>query len=183
MSFWTLRQAAETVLGGGVIAYPTEAVFGLGCNPYDAQAVIRLLEIKQRDMAQGLILIGHRLSDFDDFISPLQQSVRDKVMSSWPGPYTWLLPASEQCPYWLTGQHTKLAVRVTAHPQCRALCKKLGMPLVSTSANRHGQHPARSTLQVRRRLGASVDYILPGHTSGEHQPSQIRDAITDQRIR
>ena len=183
MSYWTIHQAARTVLQGGVIAYPTEAVFGLGCNPYDAQAVIRLLRIKQRDMAQGLILIGRELNDFTDFIRPLSQPLEEKVLKSWPGPYTWLVPAAEDCPLWLRGRHDKLAVRITAHPQCRELCKWLGMPLVSTSANLHGQRPARTAMQTRQRLGECIDYLLVGHTSGEQQPSEIRDAITDQRIR
>lgn len=183
MGSWAIRQAARVVHAGGVIAYPTEAVYGLGCNPYDAQAVMRVLQIKQRDPAQGLILIGRELTDFSDFILPLDAATTSRVMASWPGPFTWLLPASEQCPLWLRGKHATIAVRVTAHPLCRLLCEQTAMPLVSTSANRHGQAPAVNALQVRQRLGEEVDYVVVGSTSGLRQPSEIRDAMTGDRIR
>jgi L-threonylcarbamoyladenylate synthase len=183
MSSWAIKQAVRAIQRGGVIAYPTEAVYGLGCNPYDAQAVIRLLQIKQRDPSQGLILIGRQLSDFTDFIKPLDDEVKAKVMASWPGPYTWLLPASDACPFWLRGRHGSIAVRITAHPVCRELCRQSGLALVSTSANKHGHRPALNALQVRQRLGEELDYVLVGHTSGNRQPSEIRDALTDRRIR
>lgn len=183
MSTWTISRAARIVSNGGVIAYPTEAVYGLGCNPYDAQAVLRLLQIKQRDPAQGLILIGERIEDFSDFILPLDQDVYDRVMTTWPGPYTWLLPASDGCPYWLRGEHASIAVRVTAHPQCRALCRSARMALVSTSANRHGRPAAKNVLQVRRWLGKELDFILGGPTSGLARPSEIRDALSGRRLR
>ena len=183
MSRWQVHRAALTVLAGGVIAYPTEAVFGLGCNPYDAQAVFHLLEIKQRDPAQGLILIGASLDDFNDFIQPLDQAVEARISRSWPGPYTWLLPAADSCPLWLRGTHSSIAVRVTAHAQCRQLCQEAGMALVSTSANQHGRPPAKNVLQVRRQLGDKLDFILAGPTSGLAKPSEIRDAISGHQLR
>ena len=183
MGFWTIRQVARVIQSGGVIAYPTEAVYGLGCNPYDARAVIRLLEIKHRDPAQGLILIGWQLENFADFIQPLDAGMQAKVMAKWPGPVTWLLPASDRCPYWLRGEHKSIAVRVTAHRLSRQLCRQAGMALVSTSANRHGHPPAVNARQVRQRLGGEVDYVLWGQTDGLRQPSEIYDAITDRRLR
>lgn len=178
-----IKRAARTVLNGGVIAYPTEAVYGLGCNPYNEQAVDRLLRIKQRDPIHGLILIGQTLEHFSDFIKPLQAPIKDKIMASWPGPHTWLLPARDDCPFRLRGRHDSIAVRITSHPLCRQLCRQAGMALVSTSANRRGHPAATNTAQVRRTLGKELDYILPGKTSGDRQPSQIRDALTGRRIR
>ena len=183
MSYWLVQQAVRVVLAGGVIAYPTEAVYGLGCNPYDARAVLRLLQIKQRDPDQGLILIGASMDDFDDFIQPVDQAVEERVEQTWPGPYTWLLPASDSCPPWLRGKHDSIAVRVPAHAQCRQLCQQAGMALVSTSANQHGKPPAKTALQARRYLGDKLDYILAGPTSGMTKPSEIRDAISNKRIR
>ena len=121
MGDWRIKQAARVVQAGGIIAYPTEAVYGLGCNPYDAQAVLRLLAIKRRDPAQGLILIGCKLSDFSDFIQPLDMAIEDKVMASWPGPYTWLLPASGHCPVWLRGVHQSIGAALSTFaivPSC-----------------------------------------------------------------
>lgn len=183
MCSWRIRRAANIVLSGGVIAYPTEAVYGLGCNPYDARAAIRLLEIKQREPEQGVILVGSHLGQFADFIQPLDNAIHEKVIAHWPGPVTWLLPASGDCPYWLRGRHETIAVRVTAHELTRKLCDACDLPLVSTSANRHGKMPAHTALQVRLRLGSAVDMIVNGRTDGNMRPSEIWHAVTNQRLR
>jgi L-threonylcarbamoyladenylate synthase len=178
-----LQQAATVVRQGGVIAYPTEAVYGLGCDPRDEKAVLRLLQIKQRDVAQGLILIGQSLDDFSAFIQPLKDDIRDKLQASWPGPVSWLVPVSPGCPKWLCGEHETLAIRVTAHQQTRALCATAQMPLVSTSANRSGQAPATTAAEVQQQLGDDVDYILAGATDGQERPCQIRDSESEKIIR
>jgi len=183
VSYWTIRQAASAVLAGGVIAYPTEAVYGLGCNPYSAQAVLHLLQIKRRDISQGLILIGRSLDDFVDFIIQPDEQTRIKLEATWPGPVTWLLPASDTCPVWLRGRHASIAVRVTDHAQSRSLCDQIDSAIVSTSANRTGHRALTTALQVRQVLGEELDYILAGPTGGYEQPSQIRDAVTGTIIR
>lgn len=183
MSFWAIRRAASVVLTGGVIAYPTEAVYGLGCNPYDVKAVMHLLRIKRRHVASGLILLGRDLEDFTDFIIAPDAAWRSKLKATWPGPVTWLLPANENCPVWLRGDHATIAVRVTDHAQSRLLCQQLGSAIVSTSANWTGHRALRTALQVRRVFGNELDYILAGPTGGYDQPSQIRDAATDRIIR
>jgi len=183
VSSWTVRQAASVVLKGGVIAYPTEAVYGLGCNPYDARAVMRLLQIKQRDISRGLILLGRSLADFSDFIVAPDKALRSKLDLTWPGPVTWLLPARDDCPVWLRGRHTSVAVRVTYHAQSRALCDQIDSAIVSTSANRAGHRPLVTALKVRQVFAGELDYILAGSIGGYAQPSQIRDAVTDTIIR
>jgi L-threonylcarbamoyladenylate synthase len=167
---------------GAVIAYPTEAVYGLGCDPWDACAVRRILEIKRRPEHKGLILIAADFSQLEPFVEPLEASVMSRIWPTWPGPVTWLLPARSVTPHWLTGRHDTLAVRVTAHPLAAALCRTAG-PLVSTSANRGGHPPARSALQVRLRLDGDVDDILAGDCGGRAQPSTIRDGRTGEVIR
>lgn len=172
---WRLRLAARALAAGGIIAYPTEAVFGLGCDPRDGAAVGRLLALKSRAAQKGLILIAARLAQLQPFILPLAGDRRSEILASWPGPVTWVLPARPDTPAWLTGGRPSLAVRVTAHPLAAALCQVWGGALVSTSANRGGRPPARTALQVRRRLGRSVDLILAGACGPARRPTQIRD--------
>jgi len=183
MSYWPVRQAALTVLNGGIIAYPTESVYGLGCNPYDAQAVMRLLQIKHRDISRGLILLGRSLNDFSDFIAAPDKTLQNILSSKQTGPTTWLMPASERCRVWIRGKHKMVAVRVTDHKQCRQLCDQINAAIVSTSANRAGHMPLRSALKVRQEFTGELDYLLAGSTGGIKQPSRIIDAISGEVIR
>jgi len=180
---WPLRQARDIVWAGGVIAYPTEAVFGLGCDPLAANAVERILAMKSRDAGKGFILIASRIEQLLPFLAPLKAGVRRTLDASWPGPVTWVVPAADAVPIELTGGRETLAVRVTAHPGARALCDATGMALVSTSANLSGHAPARSALQVRARLSAEVDYVVPGRTGPQRKPTEIREALTGKILR
>jgi L-threonylcarbamoyladenylate synthase len=180
---WHLRRAAEVVRAGGVIAYPTEAVFGLGCDPWNDSAIERLLEIKRRPARKGLILIAATLKQIEPFVDGLPAYRAGEILASWPGPITWILPALSATPPWLTGGRDTLAVRVTAHPTAAALSLACGMALVSTSANRSGWRPARTALQVRLRLGDMVDYLVPGDTDPTAQPTTIKDAASGAIVR
>ncbi|MDS4019718.1 MAG: L-threonylcarbamoyladenylate synthase [Candidatus Competibacter sp.] len=178
-----LHAAARVVRTGGLIAYPTEAVYGLGCDPRDERAVRRLLALKRRPMRKGLILIAADLAQIEPFLQPLTQADRARLAATWPGPRTWLIPARPATPRWLRGRHDTLAVRVTAHPLAATLCRACGHPLVSTSANRSGRPPARTALAVRRQLGRDLDYLLPGPTGGAVKPTEIRDLRTGLVVR
>ncbi|MFQ2237626.1 Sua5/YciO/YrdC/YwlC family protein [Aeromonas dhakensis] len=169
----------------GVIAYATEAVFGLGCDPDSEAAVQRLLAIKQRPVAKGLILIAADLAQLQDYIDldQLTSEQLARVEASWPGPFTWIMPARPDTPAWLTGQFDTLAVRVTAHPQVQALCRAFGKPLVSTSANLTGEEPARRLADIGELLASQLAYILPGEVGGQANPSEIKDARTGAVIR
>ncbi len=180
-----LRFATRLLRRGGILAHPTEAVYGLACDPLDAGAVLRLLALKGRPLEKGLILIAASLEQLRPFVRlPDAQPPAwlEPVLASWPGPHTWLLPAAEGLPVWINGGSEKIAVRVTAHPLAAELCRHFGGPLVSTSANRSGRPPARTPLQVRSRC-PGVDLILHGATGGLHRPTPIRDALTGERIR
>ena len=179
---WTIRQAVHTLRKGGVIAYPTEAVYGLGCDPWNEEAVMRLLAIKQRPWHKGLILIASDFNQLTDFISPPPPVILKQLESTWPGPITWLLPAKSTTPSYLTGKHDTIAVRVTAHRQTVALCRAAGQAIVSTSANVTGLKPAKTVREVRWRL-PEVDTILAGHCDKNSRPSQIRDSQTGVIIR
>jgi len=180
---WHLKQAIRHLKAGGIIAYPTEAVMGLGCSPANKKAVARLLALKQRPWQKGLILVAADYAQLEPFLEPLTPSIEKRIFAVWPGPVTWLLPAKPTVPYWLRGQSSKLAVRVTAHPQTVALCQHWGGALVSTSANISGQPAPKTTLKVRRTFGQSIDYILPGAVGGRQNPSEIRDAFTNTVLR
>jgi L-threonylcarbamoyladenylate synthase len=170
--------ARQVIHSGGVIAYPTEAVFGLGCHPLDGSAIARLLMLKQRPMHKGLILIADKFERLRPYLADLPSSVVQRMLQSWPGPTTWLAPAAENIPRWLTGRHATLAIRVTGHPLAANLCRVSQTPLVSTSANLSQRQPARTALQVRLRCGGGVDLVLHGETGGLDRPSVIRDAQT-----
>lgn len=180
---WPLRRAVEAVRSGGVIAYPTEAVYGLGCDPLEHAAVRRIIALKQRDAAKGLILIASDISQLMPFMAELPADVLGKLEASWPGPITWVVPAAPALPFWLSGGRNTIAVRVSAHPVVSALCDALGMAIVSTSANRSGQPPARTALAARVQLGEGLDYILPGAVGGLNKPTEIREALTGKVLR
>jgi L-threonylcarbamoyladenylate synthase len=178
-----LRRAARCVAAGGVVAYPTEAVYGLGCDPWNGKAVRRVLEIKRRPESKGLILIAAAYEQLSAFIEPLAPERMAEILATWPGANTWLLPARTRVPGWLTGDHDTIAVRVTGHPVAAALCRSAGSALVSTSANRAGRPPARTALQVMLRLGRAADYVLVGDCGGRAGCSVIRDGRTGEVLR
>ena len=184
-----LSTAVAALRRGGVIAYPTEAVWGLGCDPFDEAAVRRLLAIKQRPVDKGLILIAGTLAQFDRLLDwqRLPPARRTAVLASWPGPNTWIVPATARVPDWVTGGHPGeqrgVAVRVSAHPVVVALCTAFGAPLVSTSANLSGQPPAFNRDALDPALLARIDAVAAGETGGLAAPTAIRDALTGTQLR
>lgn len=177
-----LRRAAETVRSGGVIAYPTEGVYGLGCDPHDEAAVRRVLGIKKRAPEAGLILLAADCKQLDPLVR-VDADERARMNARWPAAVTFLVPASEQVPAWIRGAHETVAVRVSGHPLARALARRAGMPLVSTSANRSGRPPATNVFQVRRRLGAELDFVVNGVCLRPGKASTIVDLATGRTLR
>ena len=173
-----LTFAVAALRRGGVIAYPTEAVWGLGCDPFDHAAVTRLLAIKQRPVGKGLILVAGALVQFDGLLdwSALPADARSRVCASWPGPHSWIVPATAQVPRWITGDHAGVAVRVSAHPTVVALCAAFGGPLGSTSANPAGADPARTLAALDPTLRDRLDALVEGSTGTLQNPTPIRDA-------
>jgi len=165
------------------VAYPTEAVYGLGCNPLNAQAVARIFALKNRPGDKGLILIAADYHQAENYIGTIPQSARERCLANWPGAITWIFPASDQVPEWLRGNRATIALRVTAHPLAAALCRQAGYPLVSTSANRSGSRPLSTALGVRRVFGSQLDFILTGALGGRKRPTPIYDALTGDVVR
>jgi len=178
-----IKQAADVIHAGGIVAYPTEAVYGLGCDPMNEDAVMRLLALKERSVFEGLILIACSTHQLQPFIEPLTPAMEASVLPTWPGPNTWIVPAKPGTPLWIKGRHPSVAVRVTAHPEAAALCREAGTALVSTSANLHGAPPARSATDVRLAFGSHVDFVLDGSCGAQERPTTIRDAQTGAVLR
>lgn len=179
---WRIQQVAQCVHAGGVIAYPTEAVWGVGCDPWNQEAVERLLQLKSRPQHKGLILIAGDISDFDFILEDISPEWRATLLQSWPGPNTWLVPHQNRLPEWITGCHDSVALRVTDHPLVKQLCALTG-PLVSTSANPAGRPSARSRLRVEQYFHGQLDTVLHGQLGGRNQPSTIRDLRSKQVLR
>jgi L-threonylcarbamoyladenylate synthase len=174
-----LTRAERIIKNGGIIAYATEYCFGFGCDPMNRSAVWRLLRIKRRPSDKGLILIAADVDQLDSYVD----TIPAPVLATWPGPHTWLLEPREGVPGWITGDHPRIAVRVTAHPQAAALCRAAGMAIVSTSANRSGGAAARSYRETLHRFKGEVDYVLPGMVGGAPAPTPIRDAASGKLVR
>ena len=174
--------AARFLNKGGIVAYPTEAVYGLGCLPDKRDAVYRLLLLKKRSISKGFILVAAFPEQLEKYVYYPDASVREMVFASWPGPVTWLLPAKRETPVWIKGSHATVAVRVSGHSVVRTLCREVGA-LVSTSANPEHKLPARTLRKVVEYFGHTLDYIVPGEVGGLAGPTEIRDAISGGIIR
>ncbi|TDQ38222.1 L-threonylcarbamoyladenylate synthase [Thiopseudomonas denitrificans] len=181
-SHWHLQQAAQKIRKGGVIAYPTEAVWGLGCDPWNEQAVQRILDIKQRPVHKGLILVAADIGQLTWLLEGLAAEQRQLLEDSWPGPNTWLVPHHGRVPKWISGRHTSVAVRVSDHPLVQELCRLTG-PLVSTSANPTKHPAATSRLHVEQYFHNQLDAVLNAPLGHRQQPSTIRDLLSGEVLR
>lgn len=184
----SVAEAAQCLTQGKVLAYPTEAVWGLGCDPFNEQAFLEILCLKQRPIEKGVILLAGQISQVEHLLEKVDAQIRKQIISSWTDrsntdrATTWLLPADEHIPTWIKGNHPQVAVRVSNHPLCTALCNAFNGFIVSTSANPAGLAPARSLQNASQYFGSEVNY-LNGDLGHNEQPSQIIDAITGKVIR
>jgi len=176
-------QAARVLQVGGVVACPTEAVWGLSCDANNEEAVERLLLLKDRPRSKGLILVGSSMAQFAPLLDGLDSHLLKKLQMSWPGPNTWLVPHYGRVPQWIYGEHDMVAIRVTAHLGMKALCEAFGSPLVSTSANPAGYPAPTERFQVVRYFGGELDAVLPGSVGPAVRPSTIRRLDNDEILR
>ena len=165
---------------GGLIAYPTESCYGLGCDPANRKAVQRILKLKQRPQRKGLILIASDYYQVALYLQPLIPVEQAKLQNDGAQAVTYLMPVKGSAPRWLRGEHDTLAVRLTAHPFAKQLCHSVNSALVSTSANRSGQRPAKTFAECQRLFGKKV-WVLRGRVGKRKQPSTIR-AWSDGKI-
>ncbi len=184
LSRFKRQQINQHVQAGGLIAYPTEAVYGFGCDPNNQSAVQTLLALKNRSPSKGLIVIASNREQLTPYLEPLTPEIISKLDTTWPGPVTWLLPAKAATPDWLTGTHSTLACRVTNHPLVLQICNSLNSALVSTSANLENRQPCRTRIQVQKQFNHTNQLlIIAGATGDLNQPTTILDATTHSRVR
>ncbi len=179
------KNVVDAFTQGGIIAYPTEAVFGLGCDPDNYESLKRLLLLKERSSEKGLILLAGSYSQLLPYIDDNRIS-RDKrilMLSRWPDGITQLVPKNNKLSPLLSGKFDTIAVRITSQPDVVALCNQTNKPIVSTSANLSGQEPAKTWQTLDLKLSNQVDFIIKGLTLGHTSPSRIIDALTGQIIR
>ena len=178
-----INKAIVYLKAGKIIAYPTEAVFGLGCDPFNEMAVHNLLAVKQRTLAKGLIVIASQWQQVKCWVQTLTKNQLIQLNETWPGPTTWVFPASRQVPPWIMGEHKTIAIRITKHPIANALCELFGQPLISTSANLSGQSPAKTTGEVVQYFSDTIDFVVPGAVGDQERPTVIKDIMTGKIIR
>ncbi len=179
----TPRDAAAAIAAGGVIAYPTEAVYGLGCDPADVAAVDRILQLKGRPQQKGMICVAASVLHIRSWLADGQSEALTRAQDSWPGPVTWVFRASSDAPAAICQPDQTVAIRVTDHPLVTALCEAFGGPIVSTSANPAGDSPALTVDQVTQYFGGQLDGVLRGELGANRKPSEIRDAATGDILR
>ncbi len=201
----SITQAAQWLSQGHLLAYPTESVWGIGCDPFNQRAVETLLILKQRPIDKGMIVVTDSAERLEPLLEPLSINQRQRIMDSWSiapnaqhkQAHTWLLPLpkslSVPIPTWITGAHHSVAVRVISHPLIQQLCAHMLSAdnpygfIVSTSCNLSGQPPALSLTQAQtyfenNKCAEPIGY-LQGETLGYQLPSQIHDALSGQVLR
>lgn len=178
-----VSEAAAVLRRGGILAYPTEGVYGLGCDPDDRVAFERIFAIKQRPPEQGVLLIAADFAQVRDWIGNAPEVALERARGLWPGAHTLIFPCSPRVPEWVAGDHAGIALRVTEHAPAAALCRAFGGPIVSTSANRHGEAPARSVQEIAAMFGNELDGVLDAALGDLDRPTPITDAVSGAIIR
>ncbi len=176
-----IKKAQQMIYEGAIIAYPTEAIYGFGCDPYNESAVMRLLSIKQRDVAKGLILLISCWEQLSDLVAENFETYKDRIADTWPGHVTWLFPKSDKVPKFVSGEHKSIAIRMTAHEIAKKLCENI--PIISTSANISNNAPACSIENVISNFADCIDGVVVGNLGAFSQPSSIYDVLTGERLR
>lgn len=177
------EKAIDALKHDGVIAYPTEAVYGLGCSPFSEKAVKKLLGLKNRSAHKGLILIAADFSQLESLLRPLAPERLNLILATWPGPVSWAWPKTDKVPACIHGDWDSVVVRVSAHPVVRQLCRQFAGPLVSTSANHQSEIPCKTAPEVRECFGTRLDYIVEGSIGDLDKPTPIYDALTSKVLR
>ena len=183
MTDWRCRRAVATLRSGGIVAYPTESVYGIGCDPWNRAAVARVFAVKRRPVRKRCILIASDPGQLDPLVDVRAPDFSRFASRYWPGPVTLVAPARGGAPAWLVGADGTVALRVTSHPVARDLCASFRGPLISTSANRAGRPPARDALRVRAAFGAEIDWYVAGRVGGLGAPTRIVDLRDGRTIR
>ncbi len=184
MEVISVAQAVTLLQSGAIIAYPTESMYGFGCDPRQYAAVQALLHLKQRAEAKGLLLVSGEFAHLAPYIALDQVSVAqwDAIWAHWPGFRTYIFPASVSAPSWITGEHSGIALRLSQHPVITQLSQAFGHPIVSTSANYTSQPPIVSLKELRD-VFPGVAGVVEGDVGEYRQASTIQDVLTGKIFR
>ena len=175
----SLGSVVNSLKKGEVVAYPTEGVWGLGCDPSNEEAIKKLLNLKGRSESKGLILIGSSLEQFSKFIEV--EKYKDKLLQKWPGHHTWLVPTKPETSKLITGINEKIALRLSSHKHVVELCEEFKGAIISSSANKENESTLESPDEIK---GIFPDIkVLTGELGGHSQPSKIEDLLTGELIR
>lgn len=167
------REIRAAFRRGKLLIYATESCFGIGCDPRNLKALQRLLRLKSRPWHKGLLLVAAEMTQLTPWmLTPTPEQART-LAASWPGPNTWIVPASRRVPRALRGRHRGIGVRVTAHRGAATLAKIVGSAVVSTSANPAGLRPLKTYRAVQRRFGRNA-FVINGRIGARKRPSTIR---------
>ncbi|MCY4127961.1 MAG: L-threonylcarbamoyladenylate synthase [Gammaproteobacteria bacterium] len=177
-----LHEAVQLLRDGGIICHACEGVWGFACDPFNALAVRRILQVKRRPQSKGLIVIANEAAQFEPELAQLSSEKRIRIEKTWPGPTTWLLPTT-RFPAWIVGDNTTVAARVPGHEQAREIAAMFKHPIVSTSANIANEPPCLTESEAREKFESTVDYVVPGAIAQSTGPSEIFDAISGHQIR
>lgn len=184
MTKLNIQLACQNLKQGNIIAYPTEAVWGLGCDPHSEAAVSEILRLKNRSVDKGLILVSGSIDQFEPLLNKLSRGHKDTLSASWPGHITWLVPDSDNLtPEWIKGDHQSVAIRVSGHTIVQELCSAFGGPIVSTSANEAGKEEIKSRFILEDKFADKIAGIVDGDLGKSAKPSEIRDLLSGRVIR
>ena len=177
-----INQAANIIKNGGLIAYPTETVYGLGADPYNAEAIQKIFTAKGRAEDKGIILLIRGVDDLSTLVHTVSPTAQILIEVFWPGPLTLVFRANRDLSPALLGGRDTIALRHSSSSVASRLLFVLGGPLTSTSANRSAEPPARSACEVENALGDHLDLILDGGPSDTTLPSTLVDVSSDRAI-
>lgn len=177
------EQLSEIMRQGGVIAYPTEAVWGLGCDPFNEAAVAKILQLKSRAMEKGLILVAGEASHMQAWVKTLSSESTIRLTSKTNLPTSWVVPDTSIAPQWVRGQHDSVAIRLSQYAPVQTLCTAFGGVIVSTSANPAGLDPAMTKEEVNTYFGDKIDAIYDAPLGKSQQPSQVKDLLSNTLFR
>lgn len=170
-SDFSIRHAAHIIRRGGIIAYPTDTIYGLGCNPFNIEAVERINTIKQRPANKQFILLAAHIDQVRSLI--VLDSDHKSLISLSTEPTSWIVKASQHAPCWLTDKDNSLTFRISKNETVEKLCSALGHAVISTSANISGKKPAKNALEIHRYFHNTVDKILASNKKLTGSPSKI----------
>lgn len=177
------QHAISVIQSGGIIVYPTESIYGLGCNPFKEEAVLNLLSLKKRSVKKGLILIASHVQQILPLIQPIVANDLARALKTWPGHHTWIFPKSSLTPTWVSGSFDTIAVRVSSHPIVKVLCDKLDLPLVSTSANLTNHTALKSINEIKIQFGDKIDAYINAPLGNQAKASKMTVAHSSKQLR